>query len=78
MTPVLFRIHWYSIGLVVYRARRAVHALIFLQQSIVQSLRVRYAYRTKRSIIFSYDFRRNVNKRVVSWVSDGEKNVKQA
>jgi len=32
------------------------------------------AYDTKRSIIFfSYDFRRNVNKRVVSWVSDGEK-----
>ena len=29
MTPVAFRIHWYSIGLVVYRARRAVHALIF-------------------------------------------------
>ena len=41
MTPVPFLIHWYSIGLVVYRARRAVHALIFLQQSIIQSLRVR-------------------------------------
>jgi len=27
--PVPFRIHWYSIGLVVYRAWRAVHALIF-------------------------------------------------
>jgi len=37
LTPVPFRIHWYSIGLVVYRARRAVHAL-FIQQSIVQSL----------------------------------------
>jgi len=33
------RIHCYSIGLMVYRARRAVHALIFfLQQSIVQNL----------------------------------------
>jgi len=37
MTPVPFRIRWYSIGLVVYPARRAVHTLIFLQQSIVQS-----------------------------------------
>jgi len=41
MTPIPLRIDWYSIGLVVYRARRAVHALIFIQQSIVQSLRVR-------------------------------------
>ena len=24
---------------------------------------------------FCYDFRRNVNKRVVSWVSDGEKTI---
>ena len=29
MTPVPFRIHWYSIGLVVYNARRAVYALVF-------------------------------------------------
>jgi len=76
MTPVLFRIHWYLIGLVVYRVRRAVHALIFLLQSVVQSLSqiTDYACGTKRSINFSHDFRRNVNKRVVSWVSDGEKN----
>jgi len=41
MTPVPFQIHWYSIGLVAYRARRAVHAVIFLKQSIVQPLRLR-------------------------------------
>jgi len=72
MTPVPFRIHWYSIGLVVslYRARRAVHAFIFftaIHSPITQSQITDYAYGTKRSINFSYDFRRNVNKRVVSW-----------
>ena len=49
MTPVPF--HWYSIGLVVYRARRSVHALIFLRQSIVQSLRVRLLIAAKIVLI---------------------------
>ena len=71
MTPIPFRMHWYSIGLVVYRARRAVHAVIFftaIHSPITQSQITDYRYGTKHSIIFSCDFRRNVNKRVVSWV----------
>ena len=43
MTPVRSK----SIGTQqVYRARRAVHTHIFLQQSIVQSLRVKFIHRT--------------------------------
>ena len=54
MTPVPFRIRWYSIGPVVYRARRAVHALIFftaVHSPIRQSLRVRLLITAKIVLI---------------------------